>query len=138
MDPNTNLDTQLRLARQLLARESTPEDAADLAEHMLALHEWITSGGFLPKTWQEGRPDKGAKLKVWAVYISTMAELCNTLNHAAAEGYQVSQIKQVEPNLWCVIGFDPVQLMARQQQAMQAQFQAQMAQANLLGIVPGR
>lgn len=56
MDPNFNLQAQLRLAAQLIREDDDVETAADkgaeLAELVLALNEWITKGGFLPQTWR--------------------------------------------------------------------------------------
>lgn len=75
MDPNSNLAEQLRLCQRLDDRsgacgvckgnvpEAEPctqshiagslEDAARLAELVLALNEWIMRGGFLPVPWQK-------------------------------------------------------------------------------------
>jgi len=47
MDPNANLEEQLRLTRHNI----TMEDALDLCDLVHALHEWITRGGFLPDAW---------------------------------------------------------------------------------------
>ena len=74
MDPNANLQRQLSLAVQLTGRltDLDPEQlsmmdlrelsqyASELGEHVLALHQWICRGGFLPVPWQAencGRTD---------------------------------------------------------------------------------
>jgi hypothetical protein len=49
MDPNSNLEEQLRLAADLV--EIGSADAARLAELVLALDEWIRRGGFIPARW---------------------------------------------------------------------------------------
>jgi hypothetical protein len=65
MDPDANLEAQLRLAKQVLAywkagpdRAGTGggpklsvEDAYRLAALVLALDEWICNGGFVPDRW---------------------------------------------------------------------------------------
>ena len=59
MDPNANLEEQLKLAKSMIADWDNPngngidqEDAARLAELVISLNEWIQKGGFLPKDWQ--------------------------------------------------------------------------------------
>ncbi len=61
MDPDANLEEQLRLATSLLDVGDIELDEADmvdtatvlrLAELVQALDEWIAGGGFLPKAWQ--------------------------------------------------------------------------------------
>lgn len=54
MDPNANLQHLRSLAEQLIEPADDTADsllAAELAEHVLALNEWITNGGFLPAQW---------------------------------------------------------------------------------------
>lgn len=62
MDPNANLEQQLELAGEILASADAAseedrsldkliEQAGALAGSVLALHEWITNGGFLPREW---------------------------------------------------------------------------------------
>lgn len=48
MDPNANLEEQLRLAEAIL---DEGEEGNRLAELVLALDEWIRRGGFLPEAW---------------------------------------------------------------------------------------
>jgi hypothetical protein len=71
MDPNTNLTTQLEKARAILRAADTCADvngnlthaeaehmanlAVELAEHVEALNQWITRGGFYPLAWENGR-----------------------------------------------------------------------------------
>lgn len=55
MDPTANLERQLELAREMVERDMAHERVTDvgyeLAEHVIALHEWIELGGFLPSKW---------------------------------------------------------------------------------------
>jgi hypothetical protein len=59
MDPNANLKEQLELAKNILEYPAQSDmdtingDAERLAELVLALDEWISNGGFLPKRWQK-------------------------------------------------------------------------------------
>lgn len=74
MDPESNLEEQLALAKGILKTmdevrdlrdEDDPEsiaiandvadDAERLAELVLALDEWLRKGGFLPRKWEKGR-----------------------------------------------------------------------------------
>ncbi len=62
MDPNTTLQELLDLANAVLFGGFTQEDAdsaaiaaEEMAERVVALHEWISNGGFLPDAWQEVR-----------------------------------------------------------------------------------
>jgi hypothetical protein len=53
MDPIANMDEQLFIAQDILARDDvgTPQstgDTARLAELVVALHNWRTTGGFDP------------------------------------------------------------------------------------------
>jgi len=50
MDPNANLAEQLQLALSLV--NSDYEDAARLAELVLALDAWLNTGGFMPARWE--------------------------------------------------------------------------------------
>ena len=63
MDPNANLEEQLRLARQFIERADRGRaerfhsgDTLRLAELVQALDEWIVKGGFLPARWQRPAP----------------------------------------------------------------------------------
>lgn len=55
MDPDTNLKEQLERAQKIINNEVDPHNMADieieLAELVLALNEWVTKGGCLPKAW---------------------------------------------------------------------------------------
>jgi hypothetical protein len=55
MDPTANLTEQINLADEMLRGTSVPssQDAFRLAELVTTLHEWITSGGFLPNQWNK-------------------------------------------------------------------------------------
>jgi hypothetical protein len=55
MDPEANLAEQLDLARSIIKRvdklddpSALESDAAELAQHVLDLHEWRVRGGFDP------------------------------------------------------------------------------------------
>lgn len=56
MDPNANLEEQLKLARHVIDRDDEePVDDADverLAELVVALDTWVRGGGFLPRAWK--------------------------------------------------------------------------------------
>ena len=64
MDPNANIAEQLDLAAEILADidRADPEEDIDaldavlanaekLAQLVLALNQWIATGGFLPERW---------------------------------------------------------------------------------------
>lgn len=62
MDPNANLELQLVAAREIVQlmdagegegvdRDSVVDAAERLAGNVLALHEWLTTGGFFPVEW---------------------------------------------------------------------------------------
>ena len=51
MDPNENLKEQLALATSIVNEECDETEAPRLAELVLAMHEWITRGGFIPAAW---------------------------------------------------------------------------------------
>lgn len=70
MDPNENLKRQLEAAREILAQmdgldsdqwsdeqdrseyfEAVADIGVVLAEHVLALDEWLSKGGFKPARW---------------------------------------------------------------------------------------
>lgn len=62
MDPTANLTEQLTLARRMIADYDNPngngidqDDAARLAELVVALDAWIRRGGFLPEPWSANR-----------------------------------------------------------------------------------
>lgn len=63
MDPNANLDEQIRIARAVLdANEDEPMedpegDLRRMCELVEALDSWIRRGGFLPKVWE--RKERG-------------------------------------------------------------------------------
>ncbi len=59
MDPDANLEEQLRIIALLNDEGAECADVDDLvlhgerlAELVQALHEWIAGGGFLPKAWR--------------------------------------------------------------------------------------
>ena len=58
MDPNANLEEQRRLTARIQAQRDNYETPNDgdvfrLAELVVALDEWIASGGFLPSAWKK-------------------------------------------------------------------------------------
>jgi hypothetical protein len=76
MDPNANLEQQLDLAREITEDNPDADNleaveafnerqqmrADQLAEHVIALHEWITNGGFLPSEWEAPGAAQGRAL----------------------------------------------------------------------------
>lgn len=57
MDPNANLEEQLKLSRALVWLDGG-RYATRLAELVIALDEWIRKGGFLPARWPASGPRK--------------------------------------------------------------------------------
>jgi hypothetical protein len=66
MDPTANLKEQLELAKRILcstppskawewSQDTIVEDADRLAELVLALDEWLCTGGAYPERWQGGQ-----------------------------------------------------------------------------------
>lgn len=72
MDPDANLDEQLRLTKEIQeildacaeeggyppsteGKRALAQQAGRLAELVEALNNWIKGGGFLPATWNRGR-----------------------------------------------------------------------------------
>lgn len=61
MDPDAALTECLDLANDVLNDEAEfypdnlGQDAIALAERFIAIHEFITKGGFLPAAWRVGR-----------------------------------------------------------------------------------
>lgn len=68
MDPNANLKGQLELAKEILGvwddcdangrltqhqAEHVSDQAEKLAELVIALNNWISRGGFLPRRWKD-------------------------------------------------------------------------------------
>lgn len=57
MDPDKTLEKMLRLALKTQEQWDPDEgvgiDALELAELVIAMHEWITNGGYLPKAWRK-------------------------------------------------------------------------------------
>jgi hypothetical protein len=81
MDPNANLAEQLQLALSLV--NSDYEDAARLAELVLALHHWIAHGCFLPKAWDRARRDEAQRLVAAGMRMITVSderEPCDACN----------------------------------------------------------
>jgi len=57
MDPNENLRQQRALAARLLkaaenGREVSEDDVLELSELVVALDNWMASGGFPPDAWR--------------------------------------------------------------------------------------
>ena len=52
MDPNANLQEQFRISKRAIDGHPLPTDLERLAELVLALNEWLQSGGFLPSLWR--------------------------------------------------------------------------------------
>ena len=58
MDPEANLKEQRSIATRIANNEystayASIPDAERLAELVIALDEWITKGGFLPRDWRK-------------------------------------------------------------------------------------
>ena len=57
MDPNANLLEQLDKAYRIAygdpEKDWSTETAEELADLVLALNNWITTGGFLPTSWRK-------------------------------------------------------------------------------------
>ena len=51
LDPEKNLQEQLKLAQILIKRPFGADDAERLAELVLAMHLWLESGGRKPERW---------------------------------------------------------------------------------------
>lgn len=53
MDPNENLMQQRKIAESIIDNDNGGSNADEirLAELVLAMHEWISNGGFLPADW---------------------------------------------------------------------------------------
>ena len=55
MDPNANLEEQLRIAARIANGEELSTDAERLADLVEALDGWLKGGGFLPQRWERKR-----------------------------------------------------------------------------------
>ncbi len=56
MDPDANLEEQLRITKRVLDADGCDaDDIIRLAELVDALDGWIVKGGFLPKRWTNGQ-----------------------------------------------------------------------------------
>lgn len=69
MDPDANLERLLELARALadldpVESSEETEQAIELAHTVIALHDWLAKGGFLPKDWDLGRNQGTALLRL--------------------------------------------------------------------------
>jgi len=51
MDVNELL-AQIRVLAGRLVNGDMNEEAAELAEKVIAMDEWLTTGGYLPQVWQ--------------------------------------------------------------------------------------
>lgn len=61
MDPTANLAMQRSLAKLIIADDANYAHAAELAEHVEALDEWISNGGFLPSQWPTPASPEGLR-----------------------------------------------------------------------------
>jgi hypothetical protein len=53
MDPDENLKAQRTLAQRLVEQDDPdPAEVLRLSELVIALDDWIKSGGFLPAAWR--------------------------------------------------------------------------------------
>lgn len=57
MDPDEYLNEQLEISKRILDgdEEIDENDVSRLAELVVSLHEWMTSGGFMPAAWEENQ-----------------------------------------------------------------------------------
>jgi len=55
MDPDANFAEQQQILARAYARTSLPEDGERLAELVIALDDWLRSGGFPPKGMGQGQ-----------------------------------------------------------------------------------
>jgi hypothetical protein len=55
MDPNANLNEILEIAKRIDGGIENARDILRLAELVIAMDEWLRSGGFLPITWAISR-----------------------------------------------------------------------------------
>lgn len=60
MDPNATLELLRKQAQEILdnyekytGHDPIADDAANLAELVQSLDQWLTNGGFLPEEWKE-------------------------------------------------------------------------------------
>ena len=60
MDPNANLEEQLQLANCVNTGEYYHDDLHRLSELIIAMNDWLSSGGCLPDAWQENNRGKVA------------------------------------------------------------------------------
>ena len=66
MDPNKTLAELLAISNRVVNAGVLPYDAMELAELVLALNTWISSGGFLPDDWTDEDEDQGVGSDFWA------------------------------------------------------------------------
>jgi hypothetical protein len=62
MDPNVCLASMIATAKRLVAGDEwlgARDDVYEMAEQLLALHEWLKKGGFLPESWRPKPPAPG-------------------------------------------------------------------------------
>lgn len=52
MDPTANLEEQLSIVARMSCGDGSEQDRDRLCELILALHEWMAAGGFLPRPWR--------------------------------------------------------------------------------------
>jgi len=56
MDPDANLEEQLRIVKRILEADGCDaDDIVRLAELVDALDGWIVKGGFLPRRWADAQ-----------------------------------------------------------------------------------
>lgn len=107
MDPNVVRDRVVKLAERLVDAEPAHlewqnlfSSAAELADAVLALDEWLQKGGFLPRGWQGTR--KGAADTLLAIHRlmdgvewspSTFESIAE---HLRAAGYAIREPGELE------------------------------------------
>ena len=88
MDPEANLKEMLELAKDIEKMgdigilDDITSTAERLAELLLAMHVWITNGGFLPKVWCAQRPQIAATLEGPVTPVFIKIPETTSLNYA--------------------------------------------------------
>ena len=74
MDPEGNLSEQIRICERISRGEAREGDTDRLAELVLALHDWLTGGGFLPLRWRPSEDRRLAAVVLAAVKLDRQAD----------------------------------------------------------------
>lgn len=87
MDPNQTLRELLHIARKVLSRPGTDDDADDLAARVVDLDEWLVKGGFFPARWLEKRtaPTTRTCRMCGEPALNVLSPYCSKECHIAAQ-----------------------------------------------------